>query len=81
MKVSDGKLEWKPVLCEVNMSKDIVLGIQRALKNAGLNPGPIDGVFGSQTMVAVNAFEQSKGLATGGLTIDTIRALGVKIGS
>ncbi len=42
---------------------------------------PIDGIIGSQTMVAVNNFQSKKGLATGGLTIDTIRALGVKIGS
>lgn len=81
VKISDGKLEWRPVLCEVNMSKNVVLGIQRALKSAGLNPGPIDGVIGTQTMVAVNAFQRSKGLATGGLTMDTIKALGVKIGS
>jgi len=81
VKIADGKLEWRPVLCEVNMSKDIVLGIQQALKTAGYNPGPIDGVIGGQTMVAVNNFQRKKGLATGGLTIDTIRALGVKIGS
>ena len=47
------RIEWRPVLCQTNMSADVVRRIQTALKNAGHNPGPIDGVMGHETMVAV----------------------------
>ena len=47
------RIEWRPVLCQTNMSADVVRRIQTALKSSGHNPGPIDGVMGHETMVAV----------------------------
>lgn len=46
-----------------------------------VNPGPIDGVYGSQTRRAVNAYQKKAGLPTGALTIRTLNSLGVKLGS
>lgn len=41
--------------------------IQQALKNAGFDPGPIDGVMGPRTKAAIRAYQQSKGLAVDGV--------------
>jgi hypothetical protein len=81
VKVADAKLEWRPVLCETNMSKDLNLQIQRALQGHGFNPGEIDGVLGRQTMVAVGEFQKKEGLPRGGLTLRTLTELGVNPGS
>lgn len=40
--------------------------IQIALKNAGYNPGPIDGKLGRQTVEAIKAFQKSNNLAADG---------------
>ena len=72
-------MQWRPVLCETNMSGTKITDIQRALKKAGHDPGTIDGVIGKQTMVAVEAFQRKNGLPRGGLTIETLQKLGVKI--
>lgn len=40
--------------------------IQIALKNAGYNPGPIDGKLGRQTMEAIKAFQKNNNLAMDG---------------
>ena len=65
-------MQWQPVLCETNMSGTKITDIQRALQKAGHNPGPIDGVIGKQTMVAVDAFQRKHGLSRGGLNIGNI---------
>jgi hypothetical protein len=80
MKVSEEKLAWRSVLCETNTSPNLVSDIQRALKKEGHDPGPIDGRLGRQTHLAIDAFQRAKGLETGGLTIRTLAALGVKVG-
>ncbi len=79
VKVKEENMQWRPVLCETNMSGTTITDIQRALKKAGHDPGPIDGVIGNQTLVAVDAFQRANGLPRGGLTIQTLKKLGVKI--
>jgi hypothetical protein len=78
-KVSEGELEWRAVLCETNATPQLVIDIQRALQEKGYDPGPADGVIGGKTTEAVTMFQQDNALATGGLTMETIRALGVRI--
>jgi len=41
--------------------------LQEALKEAGHDPGPIDGEFGPATEAAVRAFQQEKGIAVDGV--------------
>ena len=77
VKVKDSELKWLPVLCETNFTRPRVMMVQRALKEKGFNPGPIDGIFGSKTKDAVRRFQIANNLATGALTINTLRALGV----
>ncbi|MBN1635440.1 MAG: peptidoglycan-binding protein [Deltaproteobacteria bacterium] len=76
---TDGHMEWRKVLCETNMTQDMIMKIQTALKNAGNDPGPIDGIIGKMTMGAINSYQKDKGLATGALTYRTIESLGITI--
>ncbi len=78
-KVSDESMEWRQVLCDTNMSKDVIVRLQVALGKAGYTPGVADGVMGGATLRAVDAFQRDKGLPRGGLTILTLATLGVKI--
>jgi hypothetical protein len=73
----DGRMEWREILCETNTSPGVIKRLQAALKSAGYNPGPIDGVIGDQTMQAVNSFQKANGMAQGQLTIATLRKLKV----
>lgn len=75
--VTEGKMEWRRVLCETNVTNETISRIQSALANKGFDPGPIDGIIGSQTYVAIKAYQRSKGLATGGLTYETMKSLGI----
>jgi N-acetylmuramoyl-L-alanine amidase len=54
--------------------------IQRALTDAGADPGPVDGVFGHKTTAAVAAFQGLKGLvADGKVGVQTALALGISL--
>jgi peptidoglycan hydrolase-like protein with peptidoglycan-binding domain len=72
-------MAWRRIMCETNITSDVVVRIQRALLNAGHSPGPIDGVIGKQTMTAVRKYQKAKSLAVGNLTYETLNSLGVKI--
>ncbi len=77
-KISEGRMEWRPVLCETNMTRKMNRLIQDALLKSGHDPGPIDGIIGRQTNAALRSFQKEKGLPVGGLTYGTIRSLGIK---
>jgi hypothetical protein len=79
VKVADERREWRNVLCETNMTPGVLTDLQKALKAAGYNPGPIDGSIGAQTMRAVDEYQRANGMERGGLTLSTLKALGVKI--
>lgn len=71
-------MEWRPILCETNMTRSRISDIQVALKKKGFDPGPADGVIGTSTMTAVNAFQKKNGLLVSKyLTLSTLEALGV----
>ena len=78
VKVADSCLDWRLVLCETNMTSDVVMKVQQALSKAGFNPGPIDGIYDNETRGAVVAYQKAKGLAQGELTYETLESLGVK---
>jgi len=79
IQVAGGDMMWRSVLCETNTTPGAVREIQRALQKANHYPGPIDGIFGPMTHQAVESYQKSKGLATGGMTLETLRSLGLKL--
>jgi peptidoglycan hydrolase-like protein with peptidoglycan-binding domain len=70
---------WKPVLCQTNLGHQVVASLQRSLAQAGHSPGPIDGVIGPQTLAAVESYQRRHGLATGGVTMETLQRLNVRV--
>ena len=53
--------------------------VQEALRDKGFDPGPIDGVMGSQTRQAISQYQQSENLpVTGHLDGETAGKLGVE---
>lgn len=79
VQVANSRLEWRSVLCETNMSRDVIAQVQQALQSAGFDAGSADGVIGRQTLLAVDAYQRRKGLPTGGLTMDTLKSLGIAL--
>jgi len=78
--VSDGRMDWREIMCETNTTPTRIMEVQKALQSAGFNPGPIDGGMGPSTIRAVNAFQRSKGLPVDRyLNVQTVNALGVSM--
>ncbi len=76
-KISEAHQSWERILCQTNMNKDVILQIQNALKAKGYNPGKIDGVLGRDTRIALDKYQRDNSLATGGITYETLNALGI----
>lgn len=79
VKVAEERLEWRPILCDTNTTPDLVKRVQQALKDAGFNPGAVDGQIGGQTLRALDAYQMKNDLARGGLTLSTLKLLNVEI--
>ena len=76
VKVDDGYLEWAPVLCETNVTGDIIRQLQQALNDNDYNAGPADGVYGWKTTNAVRKYQSDNEMAGGGqLTIALVEKL------
>ena len=61
----------------VKTTPEQVRKIQKALLDAGFNPGHSDGRIGPKTMAALESFQKQKNLATGQITKETLQALDV----
>lgn len=59
------EISKKKVIPEIK-SRPKIKQIQLALKNAGYNPGTIDGRMGRQTRQAIKAFQKANGLSVDG---------------
>ena len=77
--VSDGSMEWRRILCETNVNASIIRQVQMSLRDAGHNPGPIDGVIGYQTQAALKSYQRTNNLAEGGLTYETLRHMNISL--
>ncbi len=71
--------KWAPILCKTNAHAGNIKVVQKALKLSGYNPGKLDGVLGRDTANAIKSFQRNNSLATGGLTLETLKALNVKL--
>ncbi len=79
-KLTDEKLAWREVLCDVNMTADVIRALQTRLSRSGHYGGRIDGLFGPKTIRAVNSYAKAKELPVGAnyISIETATALGVE---
>ena len=54
----EGKIEWRTILCETNITPSRITGVQRALNDEGYNPGTFNSVIDNGTIAAVNTFQR-----------------------
>ena len=64
-KVSDESMEWHQVMCEVNMTQQNVIALQRALADKGFYDAGIDGIMGSKTLSAARSYAAANNLPAG----------------
>ena len=72
-------MEWRRILCETNVTPEVIMSLQNALNKKGYNAGKIDGRYGRQTINAVDQYQRRNGLAMNGLTYETLDHLGIKL--
>ncbi len=77
-KIADAHFEWRPVLCETNVTDELVSNVQQALVDKGYDLDLTPGLLSSDTFKAIEAFQQDENLPQGGLTMATLEALGVE---
>lgn len=70
-------MEWRRILCETNVTPELIAEVQTKLAAANFDPGAVDGTLNSKTEKALSAFQASKGLPQAGLSVETLNALGI----
>jgi len=78
-KVANTHVGWQRILCQTNMTKDVIAKIQTALNEKSYKAGKPDGALGRGTRNALERFQKDNGLATGGITYETLNALGIEL--
>ena len=75
-----GFTEWREVVCDADLTSDLVKRVQNALLSRGYNLGPAgaDNDMGPSTKAALMKFQKDNGLPVGQLDFETLRALGIK---
>lgn len=80
VKVSEATSSRREVLCETNATPRKILELQRALKDSGFDPGPIDGRIGPNMVEALTRYQQAKRLPVDDgrvINLETVKALGI----
>ena len=78
-KVAASSMAWQRILCQTNMTKDVIKKIQMALNEKSYKVGKPDGVLGRGTRNALERYQKDNGLATGGITYETLNSLNVEL--
>ena len=74
--VQPAHISEQEVVCDSEITPEIVLSLQRALQKAGYTVAD-DGVLGQDTLRAMKAYQQQNRLMLGRLTSETLVSLGV----
>jgi len=77
--VSESFTQWSPILCKTNANKSVIRNLQKSLASKGMFSGRADGNLGPATMSAVRKYQNKHGLATGGLTEETLKKLSINL--
>lgn len=78
VQVAPAQVEWKQVLCKVNMTRKVISSMQKALKREGYDPGSVDGVIGKATLRAMEQYQATEGLDRGGITLELLSRLNIE---
>lgn len=72
------QLTWRRVVCEKDASPNLIRNLQAALLKEGFDAGPTDAKLGKKTMTAVESYQTQMGVASGILTYETLKLLGLE---
>ncbi|KAA0875246.1 peptidoglycan-binding domain-containing protein [Nitrincola tapanii] len=75
----EARIVSRQALCRQDLNEDLVVGLQQALKERGMDPGRIDGKLGPRTLSALLQYQRAQGLAAGALTYESLEHLGVSL--
>jgi peptidoglycan hydrolase-like protein with peptidoglycan-binding domain len=80
-KTAEEKMEWRQVMCEVNMTRDNVLALQKALADKGYYKAGLDGIIGGQTLSAARQYALDKNLPAGSnyVPIEVVKSLNLTL--
>ncbi len=80
-KASEEKMEWRQVVCEVNMTRDKVMALQKSLADKGYYKASLDGIIGNQTLAAARRYALDKNLPAGSnyVPIEVVKSLGLNL--
>ncbi len=78
-KVAGSSMKWQRILCQTNMTKDVIKKIQIALNEKSYHTGKPDGVLGRGTRNALERYQKDNGLSTGGITYETLDSLNIQL--
>lgn len=65
-------------VCDNELSRDLVIQVQKKLAQAGYNPGPIDGLVGKRTIASLADYQLQHRLAIGAFTYETLEEMGIQ---
>ncbi|MGP9833554.1 peptidoglycan-binding domain-containing protein [Marinobacter sp. NSM] len=83
MEVNVRRFEGRPqivarqAVCDRDLTRDMVRKLQSRLSQLGYNPGEQDGLPGPRTIDALSQYQIENGLASGAITIETMKRLGL----
>jgi len=80
-KTTDELMEWRQVMCEVNMTRDNVLALQKALADKGYYKAGLDGVIGGQTLGAARKYAIENNLPAGSsyVPVEVVESLNLNL--
>jgi hypothetical protein len=75
-----GFTEFKEVVCESELTTELIRSVQLALIAKGYSVGPrgADNIFGNDTKTALRKYQADNNLPQGSLDYETLKSLGVK---
>ncbi len=74
-----GYTAWIEVLCEKDLTKQLIGKIQNALKENNFYEGKITLVYDAETKNSLTSFQQENNLHVGGLDFETLDVLGIVV--
>lgn len=72
------RFEWAEVICDTNVTPDIISQLQGALSARGYYSGPVDGRNSTALSDALSRYQRDNNVASGGfITLETLQMLGI----
>jgi hypothetical protein len=73
------QLTWARVVCDKDLSPDLIQSLQKGLQREGWMRSTPDGKLGPQTLQAAKEFQSSKGIESDFITYQLLEMLGIQI--